>query len=1081
MTRLLALLLLFCPLLQVAAGEGACAARVPRNLFSERLGKSQSEVRAKLDQAWAHFFEGNEKQRVYYPVAGDMAYIADIGSGDVRSEGMSYGMMIAVMLDKPREFDRLWRWVQTYMLHREGPRRGYFAWQCRFDGTHIDPGSASDGEAWFAMALLFAAHRWNHPEYQDDAQSILDAMLNNDRGGEITAIFDKTHRQIVFAPTKGASRFTDPSYHLPHFFTLWAAWDREPSNRRFWSEATEASRAFLRSAAHPQTGLMSEYAEFDGRPRPGDRGDFRYDAWRILANVAMDQAWFAADPWQVEQSNRVLRFLKSRLDQPGDLFTLDGKPLSEDKSIGLTAMAAVAGHAAEPSLAQPFLERLWNAEAPTGRWRYYNGLLYFLALLQCSGEFKVHPPAALPAEDGYRLWLRYEPVTEVSLRNEYQQALGKIVFETEKGLETDTLRVAREELQAGLRSLLGKAPQVAVVRKSPAPSTGEDGFSLYWNEATGNSGRSLHLQATSEVGVLYAVYEVLRKIQTRQPLTRFAGTSAPLIQRRILNHWDNLNRTVERGYAGFSLWEWFVLPEHKSPRYRDYARACASVGINGTVLTNVNADALILTPDWLEKVVSLAEVFRPYGLRVYLTARFSAPIELGGLPTADPLDPRVKDWWKTKVEEIYRRIPDFGGFLVKANSEGQPGPQNYGRSHAEGANCLAEALAPHGGIVLWRAFVYETIPGEDRAKQAYNEFAPLDGSFLSNVVVQIKNGAIDFMPREPFHPLFGAMPKTALALELQITQEYLGQGTQLCYLAPLFKECLDSDTHADGPGTTVARLIDGSRNPGRLSVIAGVANTGDDRNWTGHPLSAANWYAFGRLAWNHTLGAEQIAEEWTRMTFSNDKQLVSPLVAMLLESREAVVNYSMPLGLHHIMAEGHHYGPGPWFDQGRADWTSVYYHRADETGLGFNRTRTGSRATEQYHPELARLFDDVQSCPEPYLLWFHHLPWDHTLKSGNTLWDELCFRYQSGVDSVRTWRRTWAGLEGRIDAERHSHVAALLGIQEKEAVRWRDACLLYFQLFSKRPLPAGVEPSQLSLEEHKRHQLRFAPGNPSGK
>ena len=419
----------------------------------------------------------------------------------------------------------------------------------------------------------------------------------------------------------------------------------------------------------------------------------------------------------------------------------------------------------------------------------------------------------------------------------------------------------------------------------------------------------------------------------------------------MLNHWDNLDRTVERGYAGFSLWDWHKLPDYLDPRYTDYARANASLGINGTVLTNVNANATSLLPEYLAKAAALAAVFRPYGIRVYLTARFSAPVEIGGLKTADPLDPVVAGWWKRKADEIYALIPDFGGFLVKANSEGQPGPQDYGRTHADGANMLADALAPHGGVVLWRAFVYSNDVPEDRAKQAYGEFQPLDGRFRPNVLVQVKNGPIDFQPREPFHPLFGAMPKTPLMMELQITKEYLGFATHLAFLGPLFEEALRADTHAKGEGSTVAKVIDGSLHGYATTGIAGVANVGTDRNWCGGVFACANWYAFGRLAWDHTLTSDRVADEWVRLTFGNDPALVAPVKEMMLGSREAVVDYMTPLGLVHLMAEGHHYGPGPWVSTARrADWNSVYYHRADANGIGFDRTASGSNAVAQYFP-----------------------------------------------------------------------------------------------------------------------------------
>ena len=702
------------------------------------------------------------------------------------------------------------------------------------------------------------------------------------------------------------------------------------------------------------------------------------------------------------------------------------------------------------------------------------------------------------AEDGYRLWMRYDEVADDALLRLYRAGITEIVLPDAR----PSLAAARDELVTGLKGLLGVdvpvVPQptragslilgsvtrtpalAALVNESDLRAASEEGFIL--RQAIVEGQPRLLLIANRDIGVLYGAFALLRHLQTHQSLENLNLVSAPKIQRRLLNHWDNLNRTVERGYAGFSLWEWFNLPDILNPRYRDYARANASIGINGTVITNVNADSLVLTPSYLTKVAALAGVFRPYGIRIYLTARFSSPAEIGGLPTSDPFDPAVKQWWAAKAAEIYTLIPDFGGFLVKANSEGQPGPQAYGRTHADGANLLADAVAPHGGIVMWRAFVYDDKVPDDRAKQAYAEFQPLDGQFRSNVIVQIKNGAIDFMPREPFHPLFGAMPKTPLALELQITQEYLGGSTQLAFLAPMFEECLDSDTLTAGPNSTVARIVDGSLDHHGVSVIAGVSNIGTDRNWTGHPLAASNWYAYGRLAWDHALASDTIAREWTSMTFSNTPEVSAPIVAMLMQSREAVVDYSMPLGLHHLMAEGHHQGPGPWVaDAGRPDWTSVYYHRADTKGIGFNRTASGSNAVAQYAPPVAQRFGNLETCPENLLLWFHHVPWDHRLRSGRTLWDEICLHYQRGVDTVRLWQRSWAALERQIDPDRHAHVKALLARQEREAREWRDACTLYFQTFAQRPFPTELEPAEHPLDYYRSIQLRYVPGSANGR
>jgi alpha-glucuronidase len=710
-------------------------------------------------------------------------------------------------------------------------------------------------------------------------------------------------------------------------------------------------------------------------------------------------------------------------------------------------------------------------------------LLLFLLLLL------VFPATA---EDGYRLWLRYDQVSNPQKLRAYRTTISQITFDG----QSPTLAAARQELAEGLRGLLGKeipaAQEVkrngAVLAGTPQSSAlisslnlqeklkevGKEGYLILNTKV--NNRKSTVIAANTDVGVLYGVFHFLRLLQTRQDLANLSVASSPRITHRVLNHWDNLDRTVERGYAGFSLWDWHRLPDYLDPRYVDYARANASIGINGTVLTNVNANSLVLTPLYLEKVKALADVFRPYGLKVYLTARFSSPVEIGGLKTADPLNPQVAAWWKKKVEEIYTYVPDFGGFVVKANSEGQPGPQNYGRNHADGANMLADALAP-GGVVMWRAFVYDDKVPDDRHKQAYNEFKPLDGQFRKNVFVQVKNGAIDFQPREPFHPLFGAMPQTPLMMEFQLTQEYLGFATHLVYQAPLFKETLDADTHAKGPGSTVAKVVDGTLDNHAISGMAGVANIGNDRNWTGHPFGQATWYAFGRLAWDHTLSSEAIANEWLRMTFSNQDSFVHQVRGMMMASREAVVNYMTPLGLHHLMGRSHHYGLGPWVEGGgRADWTSIYYHRADSAGIGFDRSPSGSNAVAQYFPPVSKQFGSLEQVPEKYLLWFHHVPWDHPMASGRTLWNELAHKYQEGVDTVRWMQQVWDAQQGKIDEERFRQVQALLKIQEKEARWWRDALLLYFQTFSRRPLPEGYEKPAHSLEYYKSLQFPHAPG-----
>lgn len=696
------------------------------------------------------------------------------------------------------------------------------------------------------------------------------------------------------------------------------------------------------------------------------------------------------------------------------------------------------------------------------------------------------------AEDGYRLWLRYDRIDDKALLQQYSNKLSSIVSAT----STPTRNAALLELQTGLQGLLGKSVPLqsapangSIVLGTPATSSlissavpagqlqsaGAEGFVIL--TAVSNGRNLVFIAGNAETGVLYGVFHFLRLLQTHQAIQPLSITSAPKIKLRMLNHWDNLNRSVERGYAGISIWDWHKLPDYIDRRYIDYARANASIGINGTVLTNVNANALSLTKDYLVKAAALADVFRPYGIKVYLTARFSAPIEIGKLKTADPLDTAVQRWWKQKADEIYESIPDFGGFLVKANSEGQPGPQNYGRTHADGANMLADAVAAHNGVVIWRAFVYSNETPDDRFKQAYNEFKPLDGKFSKNVLVQVKNGPIDFQPREPFHPLFGAMPATPLMMEYQLTQEYLGFATHLVFEAPLFKECLDADTWANGKGSKVADAIDGTLENHSLTGMAGVANIGNDRNWCGHPFAQANWYALGRLAWDHTLSASQIADEWIRQTFSNQSRFVVPVKAMMLASRETMVNYMTPLGLHHIMGYGHHYGPAPWYNQApRPDWNPVYFHKADTTGLGFDRTAAGSNALAQYKPEVASLYGNVQSCPETYLLWFHHVPWRYKMKSGRTLWDELCYKYYTGADSVRQMRQSWNTLKGMIDGERFEQVAMLLAIQEKEAVWWRNSCVLYFQTFSRQPLPAGYEKPGHTLDYYESLRFPYAPG-----
>jgi alpha-glucuronidase len=634
------------------------------------------------------------------------------------------------------------------------------------------------------------------------------------------------------------------------------------------------------------------------------------------------------------------------------------------------------------------------------------------------------------AEDGSRLWLRQTPVNQASV----------CCLVT-----SPTLTVAREELAALWK---GGEVDLQLCADETHRRLGKEGYTIRTSE-----GKTV-LEAATEQGLLYATYHLLRLQAEGADCTRLDIQEKPAFDIRVLNHWDNLDGTIERGYAGRSLWKWEELTDSVSARYREYARANASVGINGTVLNNVNASPEILSADYLQKVRKLADVFRPYGIKVYLSVNFASPMKLGGLSTADPLNEEVARWWKEKVQEIYGLIPDFGGFLVKANSEGQPGPCDYGRTHAEGANMLAEALKPYGGIVMWRAFVYSPSDA-DRAKQAYLEFQPLDGRFRDNVMVQVKNGPIDFQPREPYSPLFGAMPHTPLMVEFQITQEYLGHSNHLAYLATMWKEFY--------------RYVQ----PSSLKGVAGVVNVGDNVNWCGHDFAQANWYAYGRLTWNPDLSAEEIAREWLAQTFTTDRRFVEPMTQVMMDSREAVVDYMMPLGLHHIFAWGHHYGPEPWckVPGARADWLPSYYHQADKEGLGFDRSRSGSDAVSQYPDSLARVFDSLEQCPEEYLLWFHHVNWNQKLRSGRSLWDELCYKYQKGVDEVRAFQRIWKDMQPYVDAERYQAVAERLDIQARDAVWWKDACLEYFRTFSKKKYPEGVEPPVFTLKELKKVKL----------
>jgi alpha-glucuronidase len=659
------------------------------------------------------------------------------------------------------------------------------------------------------------------------------------------------------------------------------------------------------------------------------------------------------------------------------------------------------------------------------------------------------------AQNGHELWLRpvkANPVNVICKQN------------------SPTLSIAKQELLDRWQGD-NNASVTLTIKKDKALK--KDGFRLGKNS----------VQANTDAGILYGVYELLRRQQTSEPINNEIFN--PSYEVRILDHWDNLNGTVERGYAGNSIF-WrkndpFTVTNTDKKLWQEYARANASIGINASVLDNVNASPLILSADYLNRTKEIANVLRPYGIKVYLAVNFASPSTLGKLNTADPLDKEVIEWWKEKVKEIYSLIPDFGGFLVKASSEGQPGPQNYGRSHADGANMLADALKPYGGIVMWRAFVYSS-NNEDRAKQAYDEFMPLDGKFRDNVIIQVKNGPIDFQPREPFSPLFGAMKKTSVMPEFQVTMEYLGHSNYLVFLSTMWEECLKSDTYQQGKGSTVARCTDGSIYPQKHTAIAGVSNVGLDTNWNGHQFNQANWYAFGRLAWDNTLKSEQIADEWIKLTFYNDssqksgdknyaadwhKDFLLPVKKMMMESREAAVNFMTPLGLHHIMSANGHYGPGPWWaPKGvRPEWTPPYYHHAGADGIGFDRTTKGSDAVSQYHEPLASEFNNVATCPEKYVLWFHHLPWNYKMQNGRTLWDDLCYHYEEGVNQVREFQKVWDKAGPYVDSTRFMEVQRKLRIQCVNAILWKDACTLYFQQFSKMPIPYELERPVNNLNE----------------
>ena len=617
-----------------------------------------------------------------------------------------------------------------------------------------------------------------------------------------------------------------------------------------------------------------------------------------------------------------------------------------------------------------------------------------------------------------------------------------------------TAKIAKQELENNWR---GKNVELKIDK---ALNLGE-GYNLYARPA--QQGDNIQYEATitasNPIGLLYGAYELIR-LQNTDAYNTGSGnqqnfskaideTEKPQVGLRILNHWDNLDGSIERGYAGKSIFKWEEIKLGKNgkggsiskslhDRLITYARANASLGINGSVLNNVNASPKMMTAEYINKVKVIANILRPYGIRVYLSINFASPMALGYTKTADPLDKKVQQWWKKKAKEIYATIPDFGGFLVKANSEGQPGPGDYHRTHADGANMLADAVKPYGGIIMWRSFVYgANHKGEDRVKQAVSEFKGMDGKFRDNVILQSKNGPLDFQPREPYAPIFDNIKQTPQIAELQITQEYLGQSKHLTYLAPMWKEFFDFV------------------NPNKLVGISGVANIGDDANWCGHPFSQANWYAFGRLAWNPSLTAEEIAHEWLVQTYENqDEKFTKPVEMMMMTSREACVNYMMPLGLHHIFKFDHHYGPEPdgFIASYPLEWCPVYYHKADAQGVGFDRSSKGTDAVGQYPEPYRSLYDNIETCPEEYLLWFHHVAWDYKMKSGSTLWQELCMKYNMGVAMVEVYRDFWhtsAKQYMKGHEQEWQHTDSLLNVQLENAKEWRNTCLKYFQTFSK--------------------------------
>lgn len=675
--------------------------------------------------------------------------------------------------------------------------------------------------------------------------------------------------------------------------------------------------------------------------------------------------------------------------------------------------------------------------------------------------------------DGYDMWLRYVKVSDESLLEVYRNQVSNVIINS----NSKVMKSVESELKRGLGQLLEKSisfenesvngslvvgtPKnsklIASQKFKELSNISEEGYLLKTKIVDGN--KITFIVANTDIGVLYGTFAFLRKLQTQQNISSLYLTSSPKMELRMVNHWDNLDRSVERGYAGISLWDWKTLPKVKNNRYVDFARLSASIGINAIAINNVNADPKFITVEYLDKIAVLANIFRAYGIKIFLSVNYASPIALNNLKTADPENGMVKKWWRDKVDVIYSKIPDFGGFLVKADSEGQPGPKTYGRNHAVGANMLAKALEDHKGLVLWRAFVYGHTQ-EDRVREAFDEFVPLDGEFKDNVILQIKNGPLDFMPREPFSPLFGAMKKTNLMVEFQVTQEYLGNGNHLVFKAPMFKEVLDSDTFGNGNDFTVAKILEKKVYAYKHSGMTAVVNPGMAPNWTKHPFVQSSWYAFGRLAWDYNLSSDHIAEEWIKMTFSNDQNVLKSLKEIMKESAIAAVEFREPLGLTHI-GTGAHYGPAPWSER------SKRFHRASKDGLGYDRTASGSNAIEQYNSAIQEILKKPETTPEKYLLWFHHLPWNYKMKSGNTLWDELVSRYYEGVERILNIKQKFTLLKNDIDKDQFRLISTLLSIQFNDAKLWRNSCVLYFQQFSEMPIPDKFEHPDHELEYYR--------------